>query len=138
MLSNVKDDAVSILSLFASTSTLICCALPTLLVTLGFGAVVAGLIGEMPWLVTLSQHKIWMFAGAGGLIAVNWVLLSSKPSDDEVCEVPDEPEEAPETACETASRFSWIVLWISTGLYVAGFISAYVAFPVVEALGLLG
>jgi hypothetical protein len=138
MLSNLRDDAVSIFSLFASTSTLICCALPTLLVTLGFGAVVAGLIGEMPWLVTLSKHKMWMFAGAGGLIAVNWGLLWNKSSDDEVCEVPDEPEESRETACETASRFSWIVLSISTALYLFGFTFAYIAFPVARGLGFLG
>ena len=36
------------LSLFTSTGTLICCALPALLVSIGAGAVMAGLIEAVP------------------------------------------------------------------------------------------
>jgi hypothetical protein len=136
-LTNLKNDAVSILSLFASTGTLLCCALPTLLVTLGFGAVVAGLIGEMPWLATLSKHKLWIFIAAGVLIGFNWGLLLYKPSNQDACDVPQKPEQHSEVACETASQFSWFVLWLSTALYLAGFTFAYVAFPVAKMLGLL-
>ena len=71
----MKDEAIAIASLFASTSTLLCCALPTLLVTLGLGAVVAGVLSGLPWLVTLSLHKEWVFLGAGVMIAVNWLLI---------------------------------------------------------------
>lgn len=41
-LSKVKTEIIGVASLFTSLSTLICCALPLLLVTLGLGAVVAG------------------------------------------------------------------------------------------------
>ena len=44
------------LILFASTSTLLCCALPILLVSLGLGAVVVSMASSLPFLVTLSQH----------------------------------------------------------------------------------
>ena len=49
-------------SLFSSFSTLICCALPSVLVLLGMGTTVASLLSAAPWLVSLSRHKIWTFA----------------------------------------------------------------------------
>ena len=49
------------LALVATTGTLICCALPILLITLGFGSVVAALTFRYPLLVTLSEYEGWMF-----------------------------------------------------------------------------
>jgi hypothetical protein len=48
---------LSFLSLFTSFGTLLCCALPSLLVLLGLGATVASLLSAAPWLVSLSHHK---------------------------------------------------------------------------------
>ena len=45
------------LSLFASTSTLLCCALPALLITVGAGAVMAGLTATFPGIMWLSANK---------------------------------------------------------------------------------
>jgi len=129
----MKDKALAILSLFASTSTLLCCALPTLLVTLGLGAVVAGAVSSVPWLVPLSENKEWVFLGAGLLIAGNWIVVK-RWDRRAACEV---PEEGGESACQVASGFSRLVLWISTGLYAVGFVVAFVAYPVGEALGWL-
>jgi len=128
----MKDKALAILSLFASTSTLVCCALPTLLVTLGLGAVVAGAVSSLPWLVPLSQNKGWVFLGAGLLIGTNWIVVK-RWDRRAACAVPAEGE----SACQVASRFSRVVLWVSTAFYAVGFIVAFVAFPVGEALGLL-
>ena len=50
------------LSLFTSFGTLLCCALPSLLVLLGLGATVASFLSAVPWLVTVSRHKNWVFA----------------------------------------------------------------------------
>ena len=44
---------------------MICCALPSLLVLLGFGTTVAAVVSAAPWLVVLSQNKIWVFLAAG-------------------------------------------------------------------------
>lgn len=129
----MKERALAILSLFASTSTLLCCALPTLLVTLGLGAVVAGAVSALPWLVPLSQNKGWVFFGAGLLIGGNWMLVK-RWDRRAACEV---PATGGENACQVASRFSRIVLGVSTALYAVGFIVAFVAFPVGQALGLL-
>ena len=57
MFAKIKEDFVSIGSLFTSVSTLLCCALPSLLVALGMGAVVAGLASDLPWLITMSKYK---------------------------------------------------------------------------------
>src|SRR5580698_8272829 len=62
------------LSLFSSFSTLICCALPSVLVLLGMGTTVASLLSAAPWLVGLSRHKIWTFSIAGTLIALTFLV----------------------------------------------------------------
>jgi len=123
----MKEKTIAILSLFASTSTLLCCALPALLVMLGFGAVVAGAVSSVPFLVPLSQNKEWVFLFAGILIGLNWVFIK-RIERQVLCE---------DTACETASRFSTVVLWISTGLFLIGFFVAFLAFPMGKALGIL-
>jgi hypothetical protein len=48
---------------------LICCALPSLLVLLGFGTTVAAVVSAAPWLVVLSRNKIWVFLAAALMIA---------------------------------------------------------------------
>ncbi|NNE39415.1 MAG: hypothetical protein HKN14_00690 [Marinicaulis sp.] len=58
------------LALFASLSTLICCALPALLITLGADAVMAGLAANVPGLIWLTAHKGFLFGGAGVLLAI--------------------------------------------------------------------
>ena len=52
-----KQAFFSILSLFTSIGTLLCCALPALLVTLGMGAVLAGFISMSPWITNISNYK---------------------------------------------------------------------------------
>lgn len=55
----------SVASLFASSSTLVCCALPALLVALGAGAALSSLVATVPQLVWLSEHKEGLFGFAG-------------------------------------------------------------------------
>ena len=56
------------LSLFTSLGTLLCCALPALLVTLGMGAILAGLIGVFPYITFISDYKEYIFIISGILI----------------------------------------------------------------------
>ena len=60
----MEDKSANFLSLFASSSTLICCALPSLFVVIGAGASFANLLTVFPFLIVLSQYKIYitMFA----------------------------------------------------------------------------
>jgi mercuric ion transport protein len=117
--------AFGFLSLFTSAGTLICCALPSLLVLIGLGATVASIVSVAPWLVALSQHKDWVFAGSGVLIALNFVyvygLTPRLRVTHQAC-----PPDATDPACGTAERLTRVVLWISAALYGVGFFSAYV------------
>lgn len=62
-------------TLLASTTTLVCCVLPAVLVSLGAGAVLAGLVSSFPQLVWLSEHKAGVFAVAGMLLAASGVMI---------------------------------------------------------------
>ena len=58
-----RGNIVPMLGLFTSLGTLLCCALPALLVTLSMGATLVGLVSYIPFLITLSEHKLWVFGG---------------------------------------------------------------------------
>jgi hypothetical protein len=62
------------LSLFASSSTLLCCALPALLVALGAGAALSSLVAVVPGLVWVSEYKEVVFALAGLMLVASGVL----------------------------------------------------------------
>ena len=64
------------LALFTTTGTLVCCALPITLVTLGLGATVAAMTSTFPFLITLSQHKVWVFAISALMLALaGWAMF---------------------------------------------------------------
>ena len=56
--------------LVANTTTLVCCVLPAVLVSLGAGAVLVGLVSAVPQLIWLSEHKTMVFTMAGILLAL--------------------------------------------------------------------
>ena len=66
----------SFASLFASSSTLVCCAIPALLVALGAGAALSSLVSIFPQMVWLSEHKEQLFGFAGLMVigsgALQW------------------------------------------------------------------
>lgn len=66
----VNDRTANFLALLASSSTLVCCALPALLVTLGAGASLVSLVGVFPFLITLSRYKVYVSLLALLVIAV--------------------------------------------------------------------
>jgi hypothetical protein len=104
------------LALFASTTTLVCCALPALLVSLGLGFVMAGVFTAVPQLAWLGQHKTWVFGGAGVMLALSGGLLWHARS----LPCPIDPVKA--AACGRLRRLSWGVWGASVALYaVAGF-----------------
>jgi hypothetical protein len=62
-------------ALIASTGTLLCCVLPAAMVALGAGAALAGLVGAVPQLVWMSEHKGLVFGAAAILLSVAGVAL---------------------------------------------------------------
>ena len=123
----IRTGALSYLSLFSSLGTLLCCALPSLLVLCGLGATVASVLSEVPWLVTMSHHKHWVFIVAGVLISGNFVyvyaIAPKLQMRSDACD-PNDP-----AACDTANRFGRIVLWCSAALYLVGCFTAYILGP---------
>lgn len=110
------------LSLFASTGTLICCALPIILVTLGLGATVAALTSAFPFLITLSQHKLWVFAFSGAMLGVSgWLLYRSGRS------CPSDPDLG--ALCNTTQIWNRRIYWTSVAIWGIGFFAAYIALP---------
>ena len=109
--------------LFTSSTTLVCCALPILLVTLGLGAVSASLFANLPILITLAQYKGWMFTGSGAVMLLTaWLLFRSGracPSDSGLAEL-----------CESAYRWNTRFFWASVVIWVFGFAAAYLALPI--------
>jgi mercuric ion transport protein len=118
-------------SLFSSFSTLICCALPSVLVLLGMGTTVASLLSAAPWLVSLSRHKIWTFSIAGVLIAMSFVmtyLVAPRLRQGEACDA-DDP-----TTCGEVSKVSRVILWGSAVIWSCGFFVAYLLGPILEQI----
>jgi len=118
-------------SLFSSFSTLICCALPSVLVLLGMGTTVASLLSAAPWLVSLSRHKAWTFSIAGVLIAMSFLmtyLIAPRLQRGEVCDA-DDP-----TTCGEVSKLSRAILWGSAVVWSCGFFVAYLLGPILERM----
>ena len=69
-----QDDAANFVSLFASSSTLICCALPAIFVALGAGASFASLVSTFPFLIVLSQYKIYISFTALTVLAIAGII----------------------------------------------------------------
>lgn len=117
---------LGVLSLFTSTGTLICCALPALLVSLGMAAVVVSAVSTFPWLIPLTRHKAWLFLGASVLVVLNFYLVY-RPQKQLACDV-----EAGPSGCEVAGNWNRIVLWLSAAIYGVGLFMAYLALPLVK------
>lgn len=121
------------LSLFTSLGTLLCCALPSLLVLLGLGATVASFLTALPALVTLSRHKHWVFFLSGLMIGGNFIYTywaaPKLRADSAAC-----PADAPE-ACRQASTWSRAILWTSVLFYCIGLFSAYLLGPLLIRYG---
>lgn len=118
-------------SLFSSFSTLICCALPSVLVLLGMGTAVASLLSAAPWLVSFSRHKVWTFSIAGTLIACSFLVtyvIAPRLQDGEACDA-DDP-----TTCGEVSKLSRVLLWGSAVIYCGGFFVAYLLGPILERI----
>jgi hypothetical protein len=111
----------SLLSLFASSSTLVCCALPALFVALGAGATLSTLVTAVPQLVWLSEHKVGLFVFAGVMLAASVVWQYRNRN------APCPLDPARRNACLHTRKVSRIVLGASVLLYVVGGFFAFVA-----------
>jgi len=113
--------AASWLALLASSGTLVCCALPALLVTLGAGATLATLVSVFPQIVWLSEHKVAMFSGSALMMAVGGALQWRNRR------APCPLDPALRNACLRTRRWSARIYLLSLVLLVVGGWFAFVA-----------
>ena len=110
------------LTLFITSGTLLCCALPILLVSMGFGAVVASVNYNVPGLIFLAEHKMWTLGlSALLLIFLAWVIW--RPN--QTC--PTDPELAKH--CQTAKRWNQRIFWLSIAIWNIGFFFSVLLLP---------
>ena len=115
-----KNLIIPSLSLFTSLGTLLCCALPSLFVAIGAGAVLAGLISNMPFLIVLSKYKIILFISSGLLILISGFLIWYTRN----APCPADPLKA--RACKRFRAASLVIYYFSVFIYFLGFFFAFV------------
>lgn len=129
-MARLKESFLNYLTLFSSLSTLICCALPALLVSLGLGAVLAGLASNIPALIWVSEHKIQVFGFAGTMLALNGFLIWRNRNAP--CPVDPKLREA----CISGRRTGRNIYIFSVFIFLTGFFFAFAA-PYLQRIGVL-
>jgi len=124
----MKDKLISIFALFGSTGTFLCCVLPAVVATIAGGAAVGSMLTLFPWLIPLSQYKIWIFVVAGLLIVVNGILVL-RPQGKLACSITGGK------GCEITGRFSRIAFWTAVVIYSIGFVFSYLLVPFLRLVG---
>jgi len=104
----------SLVSLFASTSTLICCAIPALLVSLGAGAALASLVAVFPQIVWISEHKEAIFLISSALMLAGGILQWR----NRFAPCPVDPDLR--NACLKTRKTSLRIYWVSLALLAIG------------------
>ena len=117
----VRNSVLQTVTLLSSAGTLVCCALPALLVSVGAGAAMATLVSAMPQLVWISEHKIPLFIFAGLMLCLSGV--ATYRNRRMLC--PSDPALA--RSCLHVRRFSLGVFIISLTIYATGFYFAFLA-----------
>jgi len=121
--SNIKSSLLGWATLITTMSTLVCCALPILLVTLGFGAVVASLTFSFPVLITLGEQEGLMLGLSGVLLAFtgwfNFFRKKTCPADPVLAE-----------KCQRANRWNRIIFWSAFIIWSIGFSARFLLYPV--------
>jgi len=111
----------NLVSLFASSSTLICCALPALFVSLGAGATLSSLVTNIPQLIWVSEHKLLVFGFAGLMLAIagamQWLTRNAPcPADANLAAL-----------CAKTRKTSLQIYFVSVGIFCVGATFAFVA-----------
>ncbi|KAA3616808.1 MAG: hypothetical protein D8M58_17545 [Calditrichaeota bacterium] len=123
----LREKAVSFFTLFTSTGTLLCCALPAILAAIAGGTAVTSLISTLPWLIPLSQNKEWVFLIAGVLLLIS-AVFTFRPQSKLACTITGGD------GCEVAGNFSKVMLYISIIIYFIGLFFAYFLTPLLRWL----
>lgn len=115
-----RETAAPTVALVTSLSTLVCCTLPAVLITLGMGAALSSLTSNVPQLIWLSEHKPLVFGGSLILLSLAWCvryLTRNMPC-------PADPVLA--KSCATLRKLGGWVLYLGFAVWIIGAFSAFV------------
>ncbi|RKZ49054.1 MAG: hypothetical protein DRQ58_03015 [Gammaproteobacteria bacterium] len=115
--------------LLITSGTLLCCALPILLVSLGFGAVVASMNYNIPGLMFMSEHGLWTL-GLSSLLLLFLAWVIWRPN--QVC--PVDPELA--AYCLKTKRWNQRIFWLSIAIWMTGFFFTVLLLPLRQLFNL--
>lgn len=111
---------VSAFSLFTSSATLICCALPATLVAMGAAASLVSLLSRFPQLIWISEHKAAVFTLAG------LALLIAGGMQWRLRRLPCPADPALAQACMRTRKQSLWMYAISVAMFILGSAFAFV------------
>ncbi len=117
---DAKPSSLDFLTLFFSAGTLVCCALPALLVAIGAGSVVASLFASAPALVWILRQKIAVFGFAGFMLLLSGVVRWKVKN--RACPV----DMSVRLACSRTKRFSTWIYIFSWLFYVLGVLFTFI------------
>jgi hypothetical protein len=115
-----RNFGVAVLTLAASSGTLVCCVLPAVMVALGAGASLAGLVTAYPQLIWLSEHKPLVFGTAFVLLALSGVVQWQARK----LPCPADPRLA--ATCSRLRRASWWLWGVALAATLTGATFAFV------------
>lgn len=101
-------------SVFTSSGTLLCCALPALMVSIGAGAALAGLVAQFPQLIWLSEHKTGVFGLAGAMLLLAGILQWRGRS------LPCPADAKLAAACLRTRQASLLIYILALAMYITG------------------
>ena len=100
----------------ASLTTLFCCALPIILVSLGLGSVMAGLLSHLPWLIWISEHAIYFFILTFILLVISGYMIFYKPDS---CTLDNLKQ------CQSKQTYAKVIWLVTLIILIIGFIFKY-------------
>ena len=115
-----RETAAPTVALVTSLSTLICCTLPAVLITLGMGAALSSLTSNVPQLIWLSERKALVFGVSIVLLGLAWLvryLTRNMPC-------PTDPKLA--ASCMRLRKIGGWVLYAGFAVWAIGAFSAFV------------
>ena len=121
-MSQIKESSsIGFLTLIASSTTLICCALPALFVFLGAGATLASIVNIFPELIIISKFKVYISVFVLSLLIIAGILI--KKASLEPC--PTDP--SLRDICIKTRKKSKIIYIVSVFIFVFASIFTYIA-----------
>lgn len=114
------DKLITFFSLFGSLGTLLCCALPVVLVTFGLGATFASLTASFQQIIWMVERKDTLFIVTFFLLILSLYFIIK--ANRQACPIDPKQREL----CEKSKKISWRVYIFTLIIYIIGFIFSYI------------